>query len=162
MCFGASSIRSKQVVFLIFSEGRIWARGCLPGRKFRFGRADLDLMECWLLRTEGGDGCGWWQAPVADRFADRRRPFCLADWCDVPSTFCRGGVSCFGVPNNRHLYSFLPPGSSPSWAGLLLSGHARDTRVPGKFVNVCYLGPRSLRLEPVPEAPTPCRTGTCV
>jgi hypothetical protein len=35
--------------------------------------------------TKGGDGCGWWQPPVADRFADRLRPFCLADWCDVLS-----------------------------------------------------------------------------
>jgi hypothetical protein len=40
--------------------------------------------------TEGGDGCGWWQALVADRFSDRLRPFCLADGCDVPSTFFVG------------------------------------------------------------------------
>jgi hypothetical protein len=31
---GVSSIRSKQGVFLIFSQGWIWARGLLPDREF--------------------------------------------------------------------------------------------------------------------------------
>jgi hypothetical protein len=87
---GVSSIRSKQGVFLIFSQGWIWARRYLPGREFRFGLAVSGPCKMLASGTEGGDGGGWWQAPGADRFAGLLRPFCLADWCDVPSTCLPG------------------------------------------------------------------------
>ena len=55
-----SSIRLKQGVFLIFSEGWIWVRGALPDREIRFGRAALDLLEGWLpgrkVETDAGGG----------------------------------------------------------------------------------------------------------
>jgi hypothetical protein len=64
----------------------------VPDRKLRFGRAGSGPLRMSASGTEGGDGCGWWQAPVADRFANRLRPLCLADWYDVPSTFRHWGL----------------------------------------------------------------------
>ena len=55
----------------------------MPGREFRFGRADSGHLGMLTSGTEGGDRCGWWQPPVADRFSDRLRRLCLADWCDA-------------------------------------------------------------------------------
>ena len=63
---GVSSIRSEQGVFLIFSDGWIWARGALPNGLLRFGRAGSGPLGMLASGTEGGDGCGWWQPPGAD------------------------------------------------------------------------------------------------
>ena len=50
--------------------------------------------------TEGGDGCGWWQAPVADRFSDRLAPFA---W--------RTGVTCpRHVAGAEYLEAMVRPG----------------------------------------------------
>ena len=65
---GASSIRVKQGVFLIFFEDWIWAWKDLPGRELRFGRAGSRPRGMWASGTEDGDGCGWWQPPGADYF----------------------------------------------------------------------------------------------
>ena len=97
-------VSDRNKVFFIFSQGPTWARGDLPGRESRFGRAGSEPCGMLAFGMEGGDGCGWWQPPVAGHLLARLRPFCLADWCDVPST-CLPGRSILKPWSDLGLFS---------------------------------------------------------
>ena len=113
----------------------------MPDRKLRFGRAGSGPLRMSASGTEGGDGCGWWQAPVADRFANRLRPLCLADWYDVPSTFRHWGLivvsprsltntSLGSVPAVSH----RSPGSRRGLAGVSLGSRCGQSPQSHKYV----------------------------
>ncbi len=83
--------------FEFFSEAGFEREGAYQIEGVDLAGQLLDLREMLAFGRKSEDGGGWWQAPVADDSFVWRRPFCLADWCDEPSTDCRGGVSwCHG------------------------------------------------------------------
>ena len=71
---GVSSIRSNQGFILDFFKAGYWALGSGSDRTGRFDLAGCGPCGMLACGTKGGDGSGWWQAPVAWPFTSQASP----------------------------------------------------------------------------------------